>query len=612
MHPSNSIKTNKWMFLVPPLADCTMPMLGPYLLKNFLQKKGIVSKVFDTSIEFLYNALNSKNIQQCAVEQRLSKTQIDFLKTFAQKVKKETSDNLLKLKAATMILTAIGGQEKFTLDEVFWNFSVNSIRNLNKAIKLIAWCRNLFITQPFYKELYLYINVGISVAFSSQLPFALLLAKIIKEEFPQINITLGGTYFSCYEISPSNLLKHFKYINSIIVGNGEEVLVNLTTDSHLLPQIYYQEHSHQEYIPDFSGVKWAKYCVHNKIRPIPFSLRTSCYYAKCSFCNGDNNDSQNCTKNKFNDLIPIIKKLLKICNKQKITHVYFTDAALPPMFLEKLAELIDGHFHWGINTRIDKPFSQDFFDHLFRNGCEMLRVGMETASQKVLNLMHKGTKVENYIPYFSQATQAGIRVHTYLMFGFPGETEDDRLKTLDFLKKIKDNIYSYSISIFHAIPETPIYNELATNFGLTPQDDIDVNHLYYTEESYKNVCSYIERASIILSNSLSNCYCYAGRIFQQNPVPNQDQTSFSLRNNSNDIYILLKRMFLCGMILPQKNQTAHYTTLSVNIQKNECLVWTVKREKRKKVKYSIRKWGLNEVASHGNILQNNLILSTKE
>ena len=105
MHPSNSIKTNKWMFLVPPLAYCTRPMLGPYLLKNFLQKKGIVSKVFDTSIEFLYNALNSKNIQQCAVEQRLSKTQIDFLKTFAQKVKKETSDNLLKLKAATMILT---------------------------------------------------------------------------------------------------------------------------------------------------------------------------------------------------------------------------------------------------------------------------------------------------------------------------------------------------------------------------------------------------------------------------------------------------------------------------------------------------------------------------
>lgn len=604
-----SDKNDNWIFLIPPFADCTMPMLGPFLLSSYLKKQNAKAKVFDTSIQLLHDIFKRDILQTIAKEQKLSEEEIHSLQKIASAFRQSTNDNFVKLSLATKVLSYLSKRIKFSIDEAVFPFSINDVRRLRKAVSLLKWLEYPFTCQPFWKYLSKNsdANIGISVSYSSQMPFAILLAELIKTNFHYVTLFLGGAYWSNYEISPRSVLKNFKVIDYIISGNGEPILHQLLSNGKPNREVLSSHCSDIiEYIPDFSGVQWEKYCLDNFHRAIPFSLRTSCYYKKCAFCNGDNSSGFKSVI-ESGCMVTVIDQLKKVCRKHSISSVYFTDAALSPKTLTSLSNCIKGDFKWGINTRIDPGFSLDFFKSLSKNGCEMLRIGMESYSSKVLKLMNKGIKANNFIPFFTQAFEAGIKLHVYIMFGFPGEDDNDREQTIDFLIKMKKMIYSYSISIFHAIPGTAIYDKLLHDFSIdTTDSSVDINKIYYTEESYKNICYYVSRAAGVLAETHSNRFCYSGRIFQDSPEPSSEQVFFSSPLDTEISYNIFKNMFSSGFIT---NQFKKGGAVCIDLINDSCFLFSHSSSENFSQK---EKWGRPISSVEKIVIQNNFSSSSQE
>jgi len=490
-------------FIIPPPGDVAMPMLGAYVLNHYLKKHGVKSQVFDFSVIFYNNARLKNKFNKCLALSNVEIPNVDYLLDY----KNESKDRISEL------ILSEGLLNKLQNNCVFSAGLVSFENNSNSHEKIVECVENLTIFEPLIEEELKSICksgcsiIGLSVSFSSQLPFALLIAKLIKKYNSKINVVFGGSLFD-----PKN--DEYKYlsdpglsVDKVIAGPGENALLSLCLCVDEPYEVI-------ECIPDFSDVKWEQYYTDSDTRCMPFSFRTSCYYGKCRFCNGD--DISGIRKLDDNTINVTMRALRKIVAKHRITHVYFTDAAILPRELLKISKLIGNAFRWGINARADKGLT-DILPQLASNGCSMLRIGFESGSQNVLDAMLKGTNIDEYNRFLSVAKQCGIRVHAYIMFGFPGETDEDRDTTIKFLANNRDRIYSYSLSIFNAYAGTAIYDRLVEQYGEQYNGDVDINMLYYNEQKYNNIIKYTDSADAVMSGSQTNKYCYGGRVFMDNP-----------------------------------------------------------------------------------------------
>ena len=111
---------------------------------------------------------------------------------------------------------------------------------------------------------------------------------------------------------------------------------------------------------------------------------------------------------------------------------------------------------WGGNCRVNE-LNKERISKLHHLGLSRCYFGMESASPQVLALMNK--KID--IPYLSEllsiCAQNEIRSSVYCMVGYPGETEQDFQKTLEFIKANHVNIHNITISVFNLLMGTPIF-----------------------------------------------------------------------------------------------------------------------------------------------------------
>lgn len=105
-------------------------------------------------------------------------------------------------------------------------------------------------------------------------------------------------------------------------------------------------------------------------------------------------------------------------------------------------------------------------------GCRNLHVGYESASQTVLNRIKKGVSVEQMIKFTEDAKRAGLRIHGDFAFGFPGETKEDALKTVDLAKRLKPHTAQFQLMI--PFKGTPYYMDMAENGWLNDEGQPDM------------------------------------------------------------------------------------------------------------------------------------------
>jgi anaerobic magnesium-protoporphyrin IX monomethyl ester cyclase len=112
-------------------------------------------------------------------------------------------------------------------------------------------------------------------------------------------------------------------------------------------------------------------------------------------------------------------------------------------------------------------------------GCQTAWIGAESGSQRVLDAMEKGTRVDQ-IYYATRVLRAsGIRVGFFLQFGYPGETRDDIQKTLAMIAACRPD--DIGVSVSYPLPGTTFYQRVQAQLGQKQNwvDSSDLAMMYH-------------------------------------------------------------------------------------------------------------------------------------
>ncbi|MFH2020483.1 MAG: radical SAM protein [archaeon] len=193
-------------------------------------------------------------------------------------------------------------------------------------------------------------------------------------------------------------------------------------------------------------------------REIVYPLRTasSCPYKKCAFCTHHANMPYHEIDLYFIRDTIIRNKTEKIC---------FIDDCFTVQRLNALIDILRPlEVTWWCQLRPTAEIIK-ILPKLYNSGLRSVAWGIESGSQRMLNLMLKGTKTSKNAEILKKSKMCGIINMVYVMFGFPGETEKEFMETIDFLKQNKENIDLVSDSVFGLQQGSPAY-ENPDKFGI--------------------------------------------------------------------------------------------------------------------------------------------------
>ena len=115
--------------------------------------------------------------------------------------------------------------------------------------------------------------------------------------------------------------------------------------------------------------------------------------------------------------------------------------------------------YWSAYTRSEGEFPGDCFAEAHKGGCRQLIIGVESGNDRILKLMQKGTSKNSLLKYLEASSGAGLWNHGFFMFGFPTETTEEAMETMEFARSLRRNgfIHSLTSSGFCLCTHTPVY-----------------------------------------------------------------------------------------------------------------------------------------------------------
>jgi radical SAM superfamily enzyme YgiQ (UPF0313 family) len=216
---------------------------------------------------------------------------------------------------------------------------------------------------------------------------------------------------------------------------------------------------------------------------------------KCNWC------AKPIYGNRYNAHSPgyIVDLIEDMQKHSDFTHIWFADDifGLKPGWLKEFAALIAARgirIKYKIQSRADLLLEPESIQYLAASGCETVWMGAESGSQKILDAMDKGIKVEEITEACTLLKKYGIKPSLFLQFGYPGETMDDIRKTIDMVKNTMPE--DIGISVSYPLPGTGFYekvkSELNTKANWNDSDDLDLMFKNtYSREFYKELHRYV-------------------------------------------------------------------------------------------------------------------------
>ncbi|TAE82372.1 MAG: radical SAM protein [Bacteroidetes bacterium] len=180
---------------------------------------------------------------------------------------------------------------------------------------------------------------------------------------------------------------------------------------------------------------------------------------KCNWC------AKPIYGNRYNSRSPenVIAEIKLLKQKLNINHIWFADDifGLKPGWVSQFATLAKQEnlqFKFKIQSRVDLLLEEDNIKHLADAGCDEVWVGAESGSQKILDAMDKGTKVEQIETATLLMKQQGIKPCFFLQFGYPSEEAVDIKSTISMLKRLMP--HDIGISVSYPLPGTKFYDNV--------------------------------------------------------------------------------------------------------------------------------------------------------
>ena len=317
--------------------------------------------------------------------------------------------------------------------------------------------------------------VLISVPFPGNLYSAFRCAQFIKQHFPEIKISMGGG-FPNTELRDLKDERVFEFFDFITLDDGElpvELLHKAVchtersrsatfTDNLEFKRTFLLENNKVIYknnttkldykqaqvgTPDYSDLYLDNYIsvieIANPMHSLwsdgrwnKLTMAHGCYWGKCTFCD--------ISLDYIKLYEPVAAKLLVDRMEELIAQTgengfHFVDEAAPPALMKEVAlEILKRNLAvtWWTNIRFEKSFTKDLCILLAASGCIAVSGGLEVASDRLLELIKKGVTVEQVAQVTSNFTESGVMVHAYLMYGYPTQTVQETIDSLEMVRQL--------------------------------------------------------------------------------------------------------------------------------------------------------------------------------
>jgi len=312
--------------------------------------------------------------------------------------------------------------------------------------------------------------VCFTVPFPGNLFATLRASQFIKQFYPTTKIAMGGGYCNT-ELRSLTDTRIFDFVDYITLDDGEGPLLKLI--EHLEGNISEQElertfikknrevvyankipntifHHSKLPAPNYVGLPFAKYIsfldVNNPMHRMwtddkwnKLTISHGCYWKQCSFCDVTLDYIGNYQNTTAEDLV---NKMVAIIAQTGIKGFHFVDEAAPPKMLRALSQkLIERKLDipWWTNIRFEKTFDNELCELMAKAGCIAVTGGLEVASDRLLEKMKKGVDIGQVARVGKHFANNGIMVHAYLMYGFPTQTEQETIDSLEIVRQLFQN-----------------------------------------------------------------------------------------------------------------------------------------------------------------------------
>ena len=151
------------------------------------------------------------------------------------------------------------------------------------------------------------------------------------------------------------------------------------------------------------------------------------------------------------NLDKLIEEIKYFKENYGISKFEFIDEAISPSYLKEMSQrLIDEKIdiQFFCDARLETGFSKEVLELANKAGLKMVLWGYESGSRKIMDLINKGIDVENRLKILRDAREAGIFNFAFIFFGFPAETKEDAMMTIDEICSNTDIINTYGKSQF--------------------------------------------------------------------------------------------------------------------------------------------------------------------
>lgn len=309
--------------------------------------------------------------------------------------------------------------------------------------------------------------ICLSIPFPGNLFAGLTCGKFIKENYPEIKVVMGGGYPNT-ELRSVSDVRVFKFVDYITLDDGEAPLLTLLSylenriDRSMLKRTFCESDGKVVYengslladikqnnvgTPDYTGLPLKQYLsVIQLTNPMhrlwsdgrwnKLTMAHGCYWGKCTFCDISLDYIKHYEGSSASIIVDRIEELIRQTGE---TGFHFVDEAAPPSLMKAVAlEILKRGIvvNWWTNIRFEKSFHLDLCRLLAASGCIAVSGGLEVASERLLTLIDKGVSIEQVATVNQNFNTAGIMVHAYLMYGFPTQTNQETIDSLEIVRQM--------------------------------------------------------------------------------------------------------------------------------------------------------------------------------
>ncbi|WP_316799529.1 radical SAM protein [Pedobacter frigidisoli] len=309
----------------------------------------------------------------------------------------------------------------------------------------------------------------ISVPFPGNLYSAFRCAQWVKTHHPEIKVSMGGG-FPNTELRSLSDKRVFEFFDYITLDDGElplDLLIQniqgtIPAEMLMYKRTFLLEHGEVVYkndsfrkdykqadvgTPDYSDLLLDSYIsVIEIVNPMhrmwsdgrwnKLTMAHGCYWGKCTFCDISLDYIKVYEPVQAKQ---IVDRMEDLYDKTGQNGFHFVDEAAPPALMREVAlEIIRRKLAvtWWTNIRFEKSFTADLCLLLKASGCIAVSGGLEVASDRLLKLIDKGVTVEQVARVTRNFTAAGVMVHAYLMYGYPTQTIQETIDSLEMVRQL--------------------------------------------------------------------------------------------------------------------------------------------------------------------------------